>query len=199
MPATRKTETGCMKESPRKNNKMALPALFLDRDGVINEDYGYVYKPSDLKLIPDIDKILRYFKRLQYWLIVITNQSGVARGYYTLQDVDKFHLAIQNKLEGIQSPKIDKFYICPHHVEGVIPEYAIKCDCRKPGIKNVLQAVQDFNIDFKKSVFIGDKPSDMECAKAAGIRPIFFDPKHSQRDLEYEAVTNHSELLAKFS
>ncbi|MCX7942303.1 MAG: HAD-IIIA family hydrolase [Dictyoglomaceae bacterium] len=135
-------------------------AVFLDRDGTLNEDKGYTYKIEDLVILP---KVVDGLKLLQgkFLLIVVTNQSGVERGYYTEKDVEKFnnYLYLALAREGIY---IDDFYYCPY-IEG---------DCRKPNTGMLLQAQKDWNIDLSKSYIIGDKESDVLAGKRVGCKTI---------------------------
>ena len=135
--------------------------IFLDRDGVINVDKGYVHKIEDFEFTKGAIKALKYFQSLGYILIIVTNQSGIARGYYTLKDFKKLTTWMKNRLkaDGIE---IKEVYFCPHSPDE-------KCLCRKPGPGMILKAAKDYDIDLKKSWMIGDKKSDIEAAKRAGI------------------------------
>lgn len=141
---------------PSKNR-----AVFLDRDGTINEDKGYVYKIEDLVILPKVIDALRLLQK-RFLLIVVSNQSGVERGYYTIDDVERFNRYLYYHLakNGVY---IDDFYYCPY-LEG---------ECRKPNPGMLLQAAKDWNIELKKSYMIGDKISDIEAGKNAGCKSIF--------------------------
>jgi len=156
-------------------------AVFLDRDGVLNFDQGYTYKIEDLELLPGVGDSLKKLKDAGYKLVVITNQSGVARGLYTLNEVHIFHDALQKLLESKYDVRIDDFYICPHHVDGTVSELSIECQCRKPGTELPLQAVEKYSIDITKSYFVGDKNSDMECAKNLSVVGIQVVDKDSAK------------------
>ncbi|MBY0124255.1 D-glycero-beta-D-manno-heptose 1,7-bisphosphate 7-phosphatase [Bacillus sp. S/N-304-OC-R1] len=153
---------------------MQKSAIFFDRDGVLNEDFGYVYRPIDFKWIPGAVETIKHLKAIGYTIIVITNQSGVARGYFSEDDVNHLHHWINNDLLQKQNVQIDSFYYCPHHPTVGIEPYLTKCECRKPRPGLILEAISDYNIDRKKSYFIGDKDTDMEAAAAAGIRGYKF-------------------------
>ena len=143
-------------------------AVFLDRDGVINVDYGYVYKISDFILLPGIVKGLRTLQDNGYELVVVTNQSGIARGYYSQED----YSAISNYYHGLLSAQgvmLSAIYCCPHHPRGSITRFAIKCDCRKPSSGMLSQAALDLNLNLSLSFMFGDKVTDMLAAKAAGL------------------------------
>jgi len=144
-------------------------AVFLDRDGTINEDPGYLGEPSNVKLFPGAAKALSELKvKLNCKLIVISNQSGVARGLITKQMVDEVNNKI-NELLVEEDTSIDAFYYCPYH-----PDYnnEEECECRKPSPKLVYDAAKDFQVDLSKSYFIGDTISDIQCGFNAGIKSI---------------------------
>jgi len=144
-------------------------AVFLDRDGTINEDPGYLGEPSSVKLFPGAAKALSILKsKLNCKLIVISNQSGIARGIITRQMVDKVNEKI-NELLLAEQTSIDAFYYCPYH-----PDYNSEeeCECRKPSPKLVFKAANDFQIDLSKSYFIGDSSSDIICGFNAGLKTV---------------------------
>jgi D,D-heptose 1,7-bisphosphate phosphatase len=147
---------------------MSNPAIFLDRDGTINEDPGYISDPEKLVLIPEAGTALSLLKKNGYLLIVISNQSGIARGLMTAEDVDRVNSRLNLLLEKF-NVKIDAFYYCPAHPEFSTQE---ECECRKPSTKLLFEAVNKFNIDLNKSFFVGDLISDIECGKKAGIKTI---------------------------
>jgi len=152
--------------------------IFLDRDGTLNMDEGYTYKTQDLKFYPDVFKALNLLKA-QFKFIIITNQSGIGRGYYTEEQFHKFNNHLVNKLKE-QGIKIEKTYFCPHYPKG-------SCDCRKPNIKFIKQAKEEFNIDLNNSWVIGDHPHDIELGKNAGCKTIYLLTGHGKKhkkDLE---------------
>lgn len=146
-------------------------AIFLDRDGTLIEEKNYLSNTKDIFLL---DGVVEGLKKLQkeYKLIIVTNQSGVARGYFNEERIKGINLFIENLFMqyGIN---ISKTYYCPHYKNGVIKEYSIDCNCRKPKTGLIDTAVKDFNIDLKKSYVIGDKKSDMELAENCGCKKIF--------------------------
>lgn len=148
--------------------------IFLDRDGVINVDVNYLYRIEDLTFMPGALEALALAVRAGYELIVVTNQSGVARGYYTEEDVKKLHAHMGEVLAAARAP-ILRFYYCPHHEKGTVPAYTMVCDCRKPEPGMILKAMEDYSIDRAKSFMIGDKSSDVEAAHRAGLDGYLFE------------------------
>ncbi len=148
---------------------MFSPGVFLDRDGTLNEDPGYLGDPDSLKLFPGTGEALSILKnKLNFKLIVISNQSGIARGILT----DEMVRAVNNKVNellAVDKVSIDAFYYCPFHPDFSSSE---ECSCRKPSPQMVLQAAKDFNIELSSSYFVGDSVSDIECGKNAGLKTI---------------------------
>lgn len=143
-------------------------AVFLDRDGTINEDPGYISDPEKVVLFPETGDALALLKKYGFLLIVISNQSGIARGLMTSKDVE----AVNDKINILLSDykvKIDAFYFCPAH-----PDYSSEedCKCRKPSPKLLFVAAKEFNVDLQNSYFIGDSVADVQCGKNAGIKTI---------------------------
>ena len=143
-------------------------ALFLDRDGVLNEDHGYTYKIEDCKILEGAVKGLQLIAKLEYKIIIITNQSGIARGLYS---VDEFHSFMQYLLNilRMQNIPIAGYFFCPHHPEGIIPNYSVKCLCRKPEAGMIYDAKKKFQLDLSQSILVGDKESDIQAGKNAGL------------------------------
>lgn len=147
-------------------------ALFLDRDGVINFDTGFVHREQDFVFMPRVIEGLKVWQRAGFLLIVVTNQSGVARGFFS----EHTYLAFQTYVEQALYKRgvfVAKTYYCPHHADAVIPEYRLLCNCRKPAPGMLLQARLDFDISMKDSVLLGDKLSDIQAAKDAGVGKYF--------------------------
>jgi len=153
------------------------PAIFFDRDGVLNKDLGYVYKKENFIWIPGAMETIEFYKNKGYTIFIVTNQSGIARGYYTEKDVYDLHHWINNELFRQYHVLIDSFYYCPHHPTDGLDKYKIICDCRKPKPGLINKAISEFNIDRKRSYFIGDKDTDMEAAFAADIKGFKFHNK----------------------
>lgn len=139
-------------------------ALFLDRDGVINVDKAYVFRIDDFEFIPGIFELCRKYRSEGYLIIVITNQAGIARGLYTEKDFEELTLWMTDQFRD-RGIEIAKVYHCPHH-----PYFTGPCDCRKPEPGMLLHAVRDFDLDISQCVLIGDKESDLEAGRRAGIK-----------------------------
>ncbi|WP_293452859.1 HAD family hydrolase [Phenylobacterium sp.] len=150
------------------------PALFLDRDGVLNEDRGYVYRWEDFRWIAGARETVAAFNRAGWLVIVVTNQSGVGRGYYTEDAMHDLHARMQQDLAAAGG-RIDAFYHAPQHPESRLAAYRHPDPpLRKPNPGMLLQALQDWPIDRDASFLVGDKPSDLEAAMRAGIRSVLF-------------------------
>lgn len=143
-------------------------AAFLDRDGIINVDTGYPHRPDELTLTPTAATAIARLNRAGCLAIVVTNQSGVARGLFDLAAVDRFHAAIQDRL-GPRGGRIDAFYVSPYHPAGIVPRYAIEHPDRKPGPGMILRAMREWNVDPARAILFGDRGSDVEAATRAGI------------------------------
>jgi len=154
---------------------LARPALFLDRDGVLNVDHGYVYRWADFEWIPGAKAVIVAFNRAGWWVFVVTNQSGVGRGYYTEAEMHALHAAMAEDLAK-DGARIDAFYHCPHHPEAVTEVYRHPDPPdRKPNPGMLLRAMADWPVDQAASFMIGDKPGDMEAAARAGIEGLLFE------------------------
>lgn len=143
-------------------------ALFLDRDGIINVDHGYVHKIADFEFVEGIFELCRLAQAREFEIFVITNQAGIARGYYNIDAFEKLTswMTAEFYQQGI---KITEVFYCPHHPTKGVNEYKCQCKCRKPAPGMIFQAQKKYQIDLKSSIFIGDKISDMQAAEAAGI------------------------------
>jgi D-glycero-D-manno-heptose 1,7-bisphosphate phosphatase len=143
-------------------------ALFLDRDGIINVDHGYVYKKDNFEFVDGIFELCRLALVKGYKVIVITNQAGIARGYYSPDQFAELTTWMVEQFNQ-QSIAITDVFYCPHHPNKGINEFGGECECRKPKPGMILQAQSKHKINLQKSVFVGDKISDMQAAQAAGI------------------------------
>jgi len=160
-------------------------AVFLDRDGVISKEVDQLSKIEDLKIYNFATKALKEINNSDYLTILITNQPMIAKGFMTDNDLNEIHKKLETEL-GKKGAKIDAIYYCPHHPEkgfiGERPELKIQCKCRKPEIGLLLKAKKDFNIDFKKSYFIGDKTSDILTGKRADCKTILVKTGYGGKD-----------------
>ena len=154
-------------------------AVFLDRDGVINEEVGYLDSLDKLKIIPCAYEAIRLINESGMKAVVISNQAGVAKGLFTEEFVRKINDCLQTVLSQ-KGAHINNFYYCPHHpTEGTEP-YRQVCDCRKPAPGMLLRAAQDLNIDLKKSYLVGDRFRDMEAAKKCGVKGVLVKTGYRQ-------------------
>ena len=156
------------------SKRETVPAVFFDRDGTLNVDTGYLHEKEKLQWMPEAKEAVKYVNDKGYLAIVITNQSGVARGMFGEEAVRSLH-QYMNKELGVVGAHIDAFYYCPHHPEAVMPEYRQDCSCRKPKSGLIEQACQDFSIDLGRSLMIGDSPRDAACGEGAGVRGILYE------------------------
>jgi len=167
-------------------------ALFLDRDGTLVHPGHYPSQPEQLRLYEGIGPELHILQEAGMRLVVITNQSGVARGYFTEADLERIHEHLENML-ALWNVRLDRIYYCPHHVDGIIPELAIRCDCRKPQPGMILRAAADLELNLACSWFVGDILDDIEAGKRAGCRTILVDlgteklPTQAIRNPDYVA------------
>lgn len=142
-------------------------AVFLDRDGVINREKGYITTWEDFELLPHVADAIRQIHENDFLVIVITNQSGIAKGLYTEKNVQMIHQQLDHLLQK-SGAKIDAYYYCPHHPEGIVPEYTKVCNCRKPDNGMILQAAKDYNIALENSFLIGDSERDILAGRKSG-------------------------------
>lgn len=147
-------------------------AIFLDRDGTLNPDPGYISRAEDFNLFPNIGSSLKKLKKAGYLLILITNQSGIARGLITVEQLNKIHNKLQQLLQA-DNVQLDAIYFCPHHPDFPDKDGISKCDCRKPSPGMIIQASKDFEVDLENSFMVGDKLSDINIALNANVKPVF--------------------------
>ncbi|PAF48482.1 hypothetical protein BKH46_00805 [Helicobacter sp. 12S02634-8] len=139
-----------------------MKAVFFDRDGIVNEDFGYVCEPKEFIFMEDIFELLKFCKEKGFLLILITNQSGIGRGYYTLEDFKEVTQYMQKGLKKKLKFAFDSIYFCPHNP-------ADACLCRKPNIGMIQKAQKDYALNLQECFIIGDKPTDMQAGQASGI------------------------------
>jgi len=152
-------------------------AVFLDRDGVINKDVGYLDDFKKFKLLPNVINAIKLLKKFNFKIVIITNQSGVARGYFSEEQLNKIHEKMLKIIEK-KGGKIDEIYYCPHHPEFGNEKYKKKCSCRKPNIGLILKAKNELNIDLEQSFFIGDKITDIIAGNKAKCKTILISSKN---------------------
>lgn len=170
-------------------------ALFLDRDGVVNKEKNYLYKIDEFEFINGVFETCRYFQNKGYLIIIITNQSGIARGKYREKDFS----ILTNWMLGKFAQKniiISKVYYCPHH-----PNFTGECECRKPKPGMIIEAKKEFDIDLDKSILVGDKNSDIEAGLNAGIKYNYLiDTGHKiiTNDYNMKILNNLRDLILLF-
>jgi D-glycero-D-manno-heptose 1,7-bisphosphate phosphatase len=148
------------------------PAVFLDRDGTLNEEIGYVNHPSRFQVYPWAAEAVRELNRAGFAAVVVTNQSGVARGYFDERMVHLLHEKLRAEIEG-GGGELAGIYYCPHHPQGKVEEYREACDCRKPKLGMIQRAVEDLNLDLANSFLVGDRFADIETARRAHLPSVF--------------------------
>lgn len=159
------------------------PAVFLDRDGTINVEREYLHKVEDFAFIDGAPQAIRRLREAGFLVIVVTNQSGVARGFFGLREVATLHRHLQRELARFGT-QVDAFYICPHHPKEGVGEFSGECDCRKgkPGL--LLQAAREHDIDLVRSYMVGDKIADVEAGRAAGCQALLVLTGHGTTEVE---------------
>lgn len=150
-------------------NKRA--AIFLDRDGVVIEEREYLSSPDQVHLLPGAAETIAALNRAGWCVVIVTNQSGIARGFFTPSALDRIHQRLQHLL-WCYGAQVDGIYVCPHHPEADIDIYRRQCHCRKPQPGLLLQAAEELGIDLSESWMIGDRVSDLEAGSAAGCRTV---------------------------
>ncbi len=167
-------------------------ALFLDRDGIINQDCAYPYKPEQIIFTDGIFDLCKKAASKGYLLIVVTNQAGVAKGYFSEEDVVSLHQWMKTQFEerGIY---IQAFYFCPFHPKALVEKYRKESDCRKPAPGMILQAAADYNIDITKSIMVGDKESDR--ITLSGLRSVIVKSQYTREGYDVESLADVESLL----
>jgi D-glycero-D-manno-heptose 1,7-bisphosphate phosphatase len=158
-----------LKPLKRKKGSKSNRAVFLDRDGTLIRDMSYLSDPAQTRLYRGAGDAVRNLRREGYRVIVVTNQSGVARGYFKEAVIHRVHRKIQSLLRGYRT-KVDAFYYCPHYPEGTVKSMSRVCSCRKPKPGMVIQAVRRFDLDPSRSYMVGDKLEDVLLARTAGLK-----------------------------
>lgn len=162
-----------------RRNAMSItrgrPAVFLDRDGTVTEPRHYPSSPSDLVLQPGVADALRELQHLGVALVLVTNQSGLARGFFTWHDLTAMHAHLCDLL-GVSGVRLDGIYVCPHHPEGTVAGLAVRCGCRKPEGGLLFQAAEELGLDLERSWMVGDFASDVLAGHRAGCRTAWVGP-----------------------
>ncbi len=196
-----------------KKAKMTNRAVFLDRDDTLIEDPGYINDPGQVKLLEGVPKALKELRKMNFKLVIVSNQSGVARGIVTEEVLGKIHKKLE-KLLANEGAYIDEIYYSPYHPEGAVEKYRKKSNCRKPEPGMLLQASEEMDIDLENSWIIGDSGRDIEAGKKVGCKTILLDPVTHEKKIvtdgekpDYRAVNiieavniiKHKERVAKNS
>jgi D-glycero-D-manno-heptose 1,7-bisphosphate phosphatase len=154
------------------NSIATRPALFLDRDGVVNHELGYIYRPDEISWLPGIFSLCRAARARGYALIVITNQSGIGRGFYSESDFHSLMSWMQSEFAAQGAP-LDAYYFCPHHPDHGLEKYRHECSDRKPAPGMLLRAAREHNLNLAQSVLAGDRCSDVAAGNAAHLKKVF--------------------------
>jgi D-glycero-D-manno-heptose 1,7-bisphosphate phosphatase len=171
---------------------MKRRAIFMDRDGTISEEVGYVNHPARYRVFPYAGEAVRLINEAGWLAVLVTNQAGVARGYFTEEMISAVHGVLEEELTR-ERARLDAIYYCAHHPSVGQPPYRFDCDCRKPRPGLILRAAQDFDIDLAASWMIGDRYSDIELARNAGVRSAFVLSGYGRGEWEYQRVAWKSE------
>jgi D-glycero-D-manno-heptose 1,7-bisphosphate phosphatase len=173
---------------------MTKRAIFLDRDGVINIDHGYVHKKENFEFVDSIFDFCKEASKLEYLIFVVTNQSGIGRGYYTEKEfLDLTHWMQECFID--KAIKIEKVYYCPHHKDAKLKKYKKECFFRKPNPGMINQAIHEYDIDPDQSILIGDNITDVISGMKAGVKNIFLYNNEQSSSPEYIVIKNLKEVI----
>ena len=164
---------------------MKRPALFMDRDGTVSEEVGYVNHPSRFRVFPYSAEAIKLLSENGWLAILVTNQAGVARGYFSEDVIVQVHEQLRRDLEKAAA-KLDAIYYCAHHPSVGEPPYRLDCDCRKPKTGLIDRAAADFEIDLERSWMVGDRYGDIELARNAGLHSAFVLSGYGRGEWEYQ-------------
>lgn len=164
---------------------MKRPAVFIDRDGTISEEVGYVNHPSRYRVFPFAAEAVKLLNDAGWLAILITNQAGVARGYFAEEMIGAVHQILRDELAH-GGARLDAIYYCPHHPSVGAPPYRLDCDCRKPKPGLIRKAAREFAVDLDASWMIGDRYGDTEFARSAGVRAAFVLSGYGRGEWEYQ-------------
>ena len=163
---------------------MKKPAVFLDRDGTINEQMGYINHMSRFKVLPGVAEAIRLLNNHGFLAIILSNQSGVARGYFPIELVYDVHAYLNTYLKE-RGARMDGIFFCPHYPNGPVAEYGYSCDCRKPKTGLIDQALKTFEIDMSRSYMVGDRWTDLEFANRLNLKNILVKTGYGLGDIQY--------------
>jgi D-glycero-D-manno-heptose 1,7-bisphosphate phosphatase len=178
-------------------------AVFLDRDGVIVDDPGYLSDPEALRLLPRVAEALIALRQSGWLLILVSNQSGIARGYFTEQRLAEIHARLREVL-AVQGASLDAIYYCPHHPEGTVAGFARECECRKPQPGLLVAAARDLDLDLPQCWMVGDQLKDVAAGQAAGCRTVLIsdgEPEGGGPSPDYRAASllDAAEIVLHFT
>jgi D-glycero-D-manno-heptose 1,7-bisphosphate phosphatase len=173
-------------------------AVFIDRDGTISEEVGYINHASRFRLFPFAASAIKHLNENDWLAILVTNQAGVARGYFSEDMIQTVHAGMTRDLESNEA-KLDGIYYCAHHPSVGKPPYRFECDCRKPKPGLISRAAQDFEIDLNESWMVGDRYSDIELARNAGLKSAFVLSGYGRGEWEHQSAswTEKPDLVAE--
>ncbi len=163
-------------------------AVFLDRDGTVNVEKNYLIDPREFAFIPGVPEAIFQLKQAGYLVVIVTNQSGIARGHFTHSQVTHLHQYMQSELQKHHT-LIDAFYLCPHHPTAGSGEFTRTCTCRKGKPGMLLQAAAELNIDLGRSYMVGDKAADLKAGISAGCHPILVRTGYGEQALKQAQTT----------
>lgn len=166
-------------------NKVRKPAVFLDRDGVLTEECGYIASVESLHIFPYAEACVKQIHEKGYYAVVITNQSGVARGLISEEELLRMNSYL------LRQTGVDAVYYCPHHPEGQIEKYRKICQCRKPGIGMFQEACRELDIDMENSYMVGDRAGDIMAGQNAGVKTILVESGYGTERLEEKVMPDY--------
>lgn len=167
---------------------MKRRAVFIDRDGTLSEEVGYINHPSRFRLFPYAGAAIKHLNENGWLAVVTTNQAGVARGYFSEEMIATVHAAMTKDLEN-DGARLDAIYYCPHHPSVGEPQYRVDCDCRKPKPGLISRAARELGIELSESWMVGDRYSDVELARNAGVKSAFVLSGYGRGEWEHQRLT----------
>jgi D-glycero-D-manno-heptose 1,7-bisphosphate phosphatase len=160
------------------------PAVFMDRDGCLIEEMGYINHPSRVRLLPRTPAAVARLNRAGIAAVIATNQAGIAREYFSMETLEAVNAEVERQL-GAEGARLDALYVCTHHPTAGRPPFRLECECRKPKPGLLLRAAADMGLDLSRSVMIGDKPSDVAAGQAAGVSTVLVLTGYGRGEWEY--------------